>query len=157
MKAIYFDMDGTIADLYGQEKWLEQLRSEDTTPYEVAQPLVNLDHFNALCAAFDALGVTLGVISWASKDSEHYYKVRTKAAKLQWIKDHCPLLANEFHVLAYGRPKKTAAKIKEAILVDDNEKVRASWNGYTIDASDSRAMFAELEKVLNILMGTLDN
>ena len=23
MKAIYFDMDGTIADLYGVENWLE--------------------------------------------------------------------------------------------------------------------------------------
>ena len=27
MKAIYFDMDGTIADLYGYEGWLEMLQA----------------------------------------------------------------------------------------------------------------------------------
>ena len=36
---IYFDMDGTIADLYGVENWLNDLRTERTTPYEIATPL----------------------------------------------------------------------------------------------------------------------
>ena len=39
---INFDMDGTIADLYGMENWLECLNNEDTTPYEVAKPLLRL-------------------------------------------------------------------------------------------------------------------
>lgn len=29
---INFDMDGTIADLYGVDNWLEMLIAEDTTP-----------------------------------------------------------------------------------------------------------------------------
>ena len=31
-KTLVFDMDGTIADLYGVEGWLEMLRAEDETP-----------------------------------------------------------------------------------------------------------------------------
>ena len=31
-KAIYFDMDGTIADLYAVDGWLDMLRAYDPTP-----------------------------------------------------------------------------------------------------------------------------
>ena len=43
MREIWFDMDGTIADLYGVENWLEMLRNEDATPYRNARPLVRLN------------------------------------------------------------------------------------------------------------------
>ena len=33
VKAIYFDMDGTIADLYAVDGWLADLRSENVRPY----------------------------------------------------------------------------------------------------------------------------
>ena len=36
-RKIYFDMDGTIADLYGVDNWLEMLINEDATPYRVAR------------------------------------------------------------------------------------------------------------------------
>ena len=39
---INFDMDGTIADLYGVDNWLEMLIAEDTTPYAEAEPLLRL-------------------------------------------------------------------------------------------------------------------
>ena len=35
-KAIYFDMDGTIANLYAVENWLDMLRAFNPTPYEQA-------------------------------------------------------------------------------------------------------------------------
>ena len=41
-RKIYFDMDGTIADLYGVENWLEMLINEDVTPYRVARPLIRM-------------------------------------------------------------------------------------------------------------------
>jgi hypothetical protein len=34
-KTLVFDMDGTIADFYGVTGWLDYLKAEDTTPYEV--------------------------------------------------------------------------------------------------------------------------
>ena len=39
---INFDMDGTIADLYGVENWLDYLIAEDAFPYETAEPLLRL-------------------------------------------------------------------------------------------------------------------
>ena len=39
---IYFDMDGTIANLYAVENWLPKLRNEDASPYTDAEPLVRL-------------------------------------------------------------------------------------------------------------------
>ena len=41
-KMICFDMDGTIADLYGVDGWLDDLINKSARPYEVAKPLVNL-------------------------------------------------------------------------------------------------------------------
>ena len=35
-KVIVFDMDGTIADLYGVNGWLEMLNAENPKPYEIA-------------------------------------------------------------------------------------------------------------------------
>ena len=40
---INFDMDGTIADLYGVENWLDHLINENTYPYANARPLVRLN------------------------------------------------------------------------------------------------------------------
>ena len=41
MYTIYFDMDGTIADFYGVENWLDYLLAEKTFPYVSAKPLVD--------------------------------------------------------------------------------------------------------------------
>ena len=41
-KAIFWDMDGTIADLYNVPNWLDKLRAEDTSPYREAEPLFSL-------------------------------------------------------------------------------------------------------------------
>ena len=38
---IYSDLDGTIADLYGFNDWLEYLQNEQTTPYEEAGLLID--------------------------------------------------------------------------------------------------------------------
>ena len=41
-KIINFDLDGTIADLYGVDGWLNDLINGDTRPYDIAKPLVNM-------------------------------------------------------------------------------------------------------------------
>ena len=37
MRTIWFDMDGTIANLYGVENWLPKLRAHDASPYADAE------------------------------------------------------------------------------------------------------------------------
>ena len=70
---INFDMDGTIADLYGVENWLPMLRAEDETPYIMAKPLLR---FSALARILNRLqreGYRLGIISWLSKCGTEEY------------------------------------------------------------------------------------
>ena len=51
-RIINFDMDGTIADLYGVDGWLNDLINGDTRPYDIAKPLVNM---SALARRLNAL------------------------------------------------------------------------------------------------------
>lgn len=152
-RAIYFDMDGTIADLYNYPNWLEKLRNSDVSPYAEALPLVDMDALNELMEKFIALGFVIGVISWSAMNGSKEYNKATRTAKKRWIKDNLPCVS-EFHVVKYGTSKHTVAKIKGSILVDDNADVRKAWENYTeenytIDASDTVKMLETLQKVLD--------
>lgn len=148
MKAIYFDMDGTIADLYNVDGWLEKLREEDVSPYQVAAPMCDMAQLNALMGEFVKIGFTIGVISWAAMESSKEYSRATRAAKKAWINENLPCVS-EFHVVKYGTPKHQVRKIENSILVDDNAEVRAAWDGMTIDANQN--ILVELQKLLDII------
>lgn len=60
-KAINFDMNGTLADFYGVDGWLEYLMNKDAYPYAVAKPLVNM---SALARYLNRLQRTMYTISW---------------------------------------------------------------------------------------------
>lgn len=134
IQAVYFDMDGTIANLYGVDGWLDALHNEDATPYVVAAPLVDMDKLNAICAALQAVGIVIGVISWSAKGGSKEYNAEVRKAKREWIKTYLPCVT-EFHVVKYGTPKHKVRKIENSILIDDNADVRAAWIGETIDAT----------------------
>ena len=147
MHTIYFDMDGTIADLYGYEGWLDMLHNEDTTPYEDCEVITNVEE---LRETFDALllaGFTLGVISWGAMGGSREYCKRTRKAKKEWCEKYFPQVFTEFHVVKYGTPKHQVRNVKDSILVDDNADVRNAWKGETIDASDTQKM---IESLLNL-------
>lgn len=147
MKAIYFDMDGTIADLYGVPNWLEKLRNEDASPYQEAKPLVNMEQLNNLCEQLIKHGIVIGVISWLALGSSKSYDKEVRKAKREWIQKHLPC-AQEIHLVKYGSTKRKSAKHKDSILVDDNAKVRKGWHGHsTIDATKN--ILKELQKVLD--------
>ena len=112
---IYFDMDGTIANLYGVENWLDYLKAYDTTPYEIAKPLI---HFSTLARMLNRLkqeGYTLGIISWCSKNGTSEYNDRTAKAKRNWLAKHLPSVQFDIiHIIPYGTPK--TAIMKEMIF-----------------------------------------
>lgn len=103
---IYFDMDGTIANFYGVENWLDYLEAYDTTPYEIAKPLI---HFSTLARMLNRLkqeGYTLGIISWCSKNGTSEYNDRTAKAKRNWLAKHLPSVQFDIiHIIPYGTPK----------------------------------------------------
>lgn len=148
MPAIYFDMDGTLADFYGVEGWLDYLHNEDTTPYDCAVPLVNPQVFISLINQLKAIGYTVGIISWSAKNGSREYNKSVRVSKLHWISTYFGNIFDEFHVVKYGTPKHTVAKIKDSILVDDDSNVRKMWkNGEVIDATDTCGMIKSLEKL----------
>ena len=61
---IWFDMDGTIADLYGVNGWLDDIRNGNTRPYTEAKGIGNLAHIARLLNKAQTKGHEIGVITW---------------------------------------------------------------------------------------------
>lgn len=78
---IWFDMDGTIANLYGVDGWLEMLRAGDATPYRIARPLVNLQALARVLNRLQRNGYEIGIISWLSKNADEAYDEAVTEAK----------------------------------------------------------------------------
>lgn len=129
MRTIYFDMDGTIADLYGIEDWLVRLRSEDATPYIEAKPMCDMDRLSELLRQARAQGYAVGVISWLSKEATHEYKQAVTRAKKLWLKKYLGVEIDEAHFVQYGTRKDYVARDKQGIIFDDDGRVRAKWRG----------------------------
>ena len=81
-------MDGTIADLYGVNGWLEMLRDESALPYEIAKPLYNMDIMRELLNILKTMGYKIAVTSWLAKESSADYDEKVKKAKLDWLKKY---------------------------------------------------------------------
>ena len=129
-KVIVFDMDGTIADLYGVEGWLDYLMAEDATPYRVAEPLVDMIALIDVLNDLRAIGWIVAVTSWLSKGSTADYDAKVRAAKREWLTRY-NFPADEIHLVKYGATKADSTRKYGAgmqILFDDNEKVRAGWH-----------------------------
>ena len=137
MKAIYFDLDGTLANLYGVENWLPMLMARDTTPYIVAKPMVRMNVLARLLNELQRKGYTLGIISWTAKNSTKEYNERIKVAKINWLKEHLKSVHfDEIHIVDYGTPKETVVRNPMGILFDDEEPNRRSWIGTAYDVDN---------------------
>ena len=151
-RKIYWDMDGTIANLYGVENWLNDLRHEIVKPYEVAEPMYDMKKLNAILEMLKAFGYSIGVITWGSMDASDEYNKAVRKAKKTWIADNLPT-CSEFHFQKYGTPKHKATyqniKINRDILIDDNAEVRKMWvakGGIAINPTEN--LFTELAKLI---------
>ena len=143
-REINFDMDGTIADLYGVENWLPLLRAEDTAPYEMAKPLVNMSRLARAIHKAQRNGIDVGVISWGSKGGTTNYLRATEIAKKEWLARHLPSVVwDSVQVVDYGIPKESLAEIGD-ILFDDNAKIRQGWGEKAYEPDQIFTIFAAL-------------
>lgn len=134
---IFFDMDGTIADLYGVENWLDYLIASDALPYEIAKPLIRLNALARILNRLQKQGYKVGVISWLAKNSNTAYDEKVTRAKKEWLKKHLASVNfDEIHIVKYGTPKQTFAKTENDILFDDEEKNRNNWTGKAFDVNE---------------------
>lgn len=132
-KTVYLDCDGTFVDLYSVPNWLEYLIAEDTTPYEIAEPLVNLPLLARYLNKVQKQGYNIGVISWGSKNASANYDKAIEEAKKKWLRKHLPSVAwDEINVVHYGTPKENYKRSENDILFDDESHNRKAWgkNGY---------------------------
>ena len=148
-KILVFDMDGTIADLYGVENWLADLRSENPRPYILAKPLYDMDSLNIILELLKEQGWKIVVTSWLAKNSSAFYDEVVREAKRMWLnKYNFPF--DEIHLVKYGTTKANCTRKLGGfqILIDDNEKVRNGWTlGNTINANENI-----LKKLVDLLL-----
>ena len=144
MRTIFFDMDGTIANLYGIEGWLPDLIAHNPRPYKKAETMVNMIWLVRRLHILQSLGYKVGIISWLSKDSTAEYDEQVTNAKLQWLKRHLPSMNFDIiHIVPYGTPKSTFATSKD-ILFDDELKNRLDWTGAAFNPNEILTVLKEL-------------
>lgn len=152
MKKIYFDMDGTVADLYGEKNWLDNLRNEREGSFINLRPLVDMNELAMVCHQLMNLGYSFGVITWLPMGASYEFERVCEEEKRAWIEEFMPWVS-EFYAQSYGVPKQYAPskRAAEMILVDDNAEVRAMWNTEvqrsSIDATQD--IIKELKKLLD--------
>ena len=143
---IYLDLDGTVADLYGVEGWLDDLEAKRTRPYDEAKPMHNMSALARALNKAQRNGIQIGIISWLSKAATEDYNKAVTKAKRKWLKKHLKSVNfDEIHIVAYGTPKSTVAK-NIGILFDDEERNRLEWNKG--DAFPPEKIFEILKEIL---------
>ena len=132
LKMICFDMDGTIANLYGVENWLPMLRAYNPMPYRVAEPMWDMEELALLLMEFQNRGVEIRIITWLSRETTPAYDRAVRLAKVDWLR-HYDFPFDHFHGVRFGATKadsvrKYLGEGETAILFDDNAKVREGWH-----------------------------
>ena len=134
---INFDMDGTIADLYGVENWLEYLINENPYPYANAEPLLRLSTLARKLNALQRAGYNLAILSWLSKSGSRAYNDAVTVTKLGWLRKHMPSVEwDRITIVPYGTPKENFCFTPLDILFDDEERNRNNWTGRAFDAQN---------------------
>ena len=120
---IWFDMDGTITDLYGVENWLEMLIAHDETPYAIAKPIVNLSVLARLMNKVQRKGFEICIVSALAK------------AKIKWLANHLKSVHfDEIRFVPYWYTKNDVNTGTD-VLFDDEERHLEKWTGTAVHAS----------------------
>lgn len=133
-KIINMDLDGTLADLYGVENWLDYLIKGDEYPYSAAKPLINMNVLARLLNKLQNRGYEINIISWLSKTSTPEYDEKVTKAKKDWLKKHLKSVNfDNLYIVPYGTPKHT---LSNGILFDDEQKNRDNWGVGAYDVNN---------------------
>ena len=135
MKTIWFDMDGTIANLYGVKNWLTYLRNCDVHPYAVAKPIYEISYLEIVIKKLKDMGYDIGIISYVAHNSTPEYAEAIARTKRNWLAHHFPFANPEkIHITTKDIAKNTYYESGD-ILVDDEQANLDNWSGDTINAN----------------------
>lgn len=133
---IYFDMDGTLFDLYGKENWLTMLENGRPGAFkeygENGGLMQGLE--SEVCDIYEQIaylqsqGVTFGIISWLPFAASPEYEEICREEKLEWLRTYFPMIT-EIHIIPYGIEKQKAItkRAETMYLIDDNAEICNAW------------------------------
>lgn len=125
---IYFDLDGTLADFYSVDNWLQRILENDSSPYREARPLYNFSYLAKLIHKCQKKGIEFSIISWGSKNSTENFLTAVADEKRQWLKTHLPSVNfSQIIIVPYGTPKENYKNSRFDILFDDEQANRKNW------------------------------
>ena len=134
IKAVYFDMDGTIADLYSVEGWLADLEAKRARPYREARPMVNMSYLARQLNRIQKKGIKINIISWLSRSGDMVYNDEVTRVKREWLVRHLPSVRwDEIHIVKHGTPKSTCRTLP-GILFDDEQRNLDEWGEMAVSA-----------------------
>lgn len=160
MASIWFDLDGTLYELYKMPNWLERLEKRDWNVFIDGEPRKHHERIREAIKALQAKGWIVGCITWGSRGISKEEELQEIAEKKKkFLAKYFPELLENFYCLPYGASKalpimRNPCYIRPSkqvnYLVDDNKIVRKNWRtsgqefGFkTINAS--RSFIRELE------------
>lgn len=136
MTKVFFDLDGTLFNLYGKENWLEMLREENPDAFDWVgmvnngfMPEFNYEDLVGICLdLIEDFGVEFNVITWLPMYATSEYEKQCAKIKEKWIRKFLPFV-KDVCCQSYGTPKQLGIKSrsKEMILIDDNLEVCKIW------------------------------
>ena len=134
-KTLVWDMDASMNKFYEVEGWLEDIHNENTRPYEICEPLWNMDELNEVLKNLKEKGWRIAITTWLAKGASKEYDNAVRKAKLEWLKKY-EFPYDEIHLVKYGTTKANCTRKLGGyqILIDDNASIRKGWNlGATLD------------------------
>ena len=142
IREICFDMDGTIANLYGVNGWLDDITNKSARPYAQAEPLVNLSSLARVLNRLQRNGYKLTIISWLAKNTTSEYDELVTQTKIEWLRKHLPSVKwDSINIVAYGTPK---SQFGNGILFDDEEPNRKMWGDGAYDVHNILGILKEI-------------
>ena len=141
---IWFDMDGTIADLYGVDNWLEQITDNNERPFVVAKPLVNVKTFERLLKKLQDSGNEIGIVTCLPKNYKKTFYKKVVRAKKEWLETHLKNIKFDKIVFLDYEDIKNQVNEGEDVLFDDEERHLKNWTGTAVEA---RYMIETIKKI----------
>lgn len=126
-RKVYVDMDGTIADLYSKKDWLEKLEKEEASVFIDLKPMTTEEK---LLNVFPPSHFEVVILSMTPKNASLEYRRQVIKEKNAWLNKYFPSLQKRIYKkYSYNKNLKNSIN---AILVDDNEKIRQNFKGVAI-------------------------
>lgn len=132
-KIVYFDMDGTIANLYAVENVFDRLDALDASVYSEALPI---NKYIGMLRGFKELGYKVIILSCLGMISEDKFDKDTIDYKNKWLDKYVGKEYIDDRIfIEYTKHKENYIK-EGGILVDDDDKVLMNWKWDRIKANN---------------------